>query len=780
MQMKSFLGHIAFVFAAAICSLQSADAQLAEPKLPDRVGWQPRSFACAETSAKLVFTKQDFEKGFNRFYTFPNVTECDGYEPGVSDFRERSGSLRLTYDPAARDPMTAEVRYRERYACDEGKGMAEHSFEWFGSLQPVDEDPDGIFPAAGFDSGMEEPAKFTYRPCAGLGEGAPSTPWISVYLGLVYQDDATGELVRKPFLQLDGGPSGAGEVAFGPVVEPSDGDVRLAVDGCAHISSGIDAVLTAYGEPEGGSYSWSATPSSVLSVDGDDATAVATAGSAGRGMVTVRYQDPEGRERSSQIEGSVVELESVNEGQPLPKLGLLDAKGKPTSKIVSVPVQMQPAGAGDLLDFKPDDPGIVISQGDGVRLHLQPLSEGTTVIQPRTVCGAAVGPAMPVQVVPCDDEVLAQLEREDQLAKEQHKNILQDIGKIRGSKELETAENETAKAAGDLLVKTGLLITGVLGGGKSATVAADVGASVLGHLDALYNLVNDTVTVVTDTGTENVPQALWSATQLAVEAAGSDLQQAGVDSLDAMDAAMRFSELLGTLVGENERLEWLAQQQEKYGREIEDIARRKVLCQPKKDGPKRDPDPKKCVSNCDPKPDPKPPVVPHPPPKTIDVPPDEPPPPNEPPVEEPPSPPLRVGLPYDQGKCGCGETRELPADQQGFAVLREGMGILNKCVTTFREGTLAPMAEAVKQGGELFVFAANATKAGPDAWISYATGTRPRIEELRRLLQSFGKPTQEFTAEMETCAGKPAAIEFGMYSPEAASQQPPLLDVKRP
>lgn len=83
-----------------------------------------------------------------------------------------------------------------------------------------------------------------------------------IFLGLVYEDDATGELVRKPFLGLDGGPSGTGMIAFGPVVEPWDDDVQLFVDGCAHISSGIDAVLTAHGEPAGGSYSWGATPSS--------------------------------------------------------------------------------------------------------------------------------------------------------------------------------------------------------------------------------------------------------------------------------------------------------------------------------------------------------------------------------------------------------------------------------------------------------------------------------------------------------------------------------------
>jgi hypothetical protein len=220
--MKFSLEHIALVIAAVLCSSQSAVAQLR-----DRVGWQPESFACAETSPPLVFTKQDFEKGFDRFYNFPDVNECDGYEPGVSDFWERSGSLRLTYNPAALSPMYAEVRYRERYACDEGKGMAEHSFEWSGSLQPVDEDPDGIFPAAGFDGGMEEPTRFTYQPCA-RDEGGPG-PWMDVYLGLVYKDDATGELVRKPFVQLNGGPSGAGKVAFGPIPEEEEYEVEVAV-----------------------------------------------------------------------------------------------------------------------------------------------------------------------------------------------------------------------------------------------------------------------------------------------------------------------------------------------------------------------------------------------------------------------------------------------------------------------------------------------------------------------------------------------------------------------
>jgi hypothetical protein len=127
---------------------------------------------CSDLIPPLAFTKEDFEKGFDRTYTIPEFTECDGAAIGGDPefYIHQSGQLRLHYVPSPIPRMYAEVRYRLREGCGADNPVGDFSWVWSGVLDPTDHDPEGIFPAAAYEDILAKPKILSDKACGGIGK----------------------------------------------------------------------------------------------------------------------------------------------------------------------------------------------------------------------------------------------------------------------------------------------------------------------------------------------------------------------------------------------------------------------------------------------------------------------------------------------------------------------------------------------------------------------------------------------------------------------------------
>jgi hypothetical protein len=408
------------LWAAGFGTLPSAAAQI------NRSFGVDADYSCGDTNPPLKFTSDDFRKGFERTYRFPPPSErC---ELGMEG--KRGGTIKLTYrpDPLAPlvpDPLAplvpqsesgdtwqlwAEVDYWEESDCriyeDDPPRPVRGSFQWAGELRPTDSDPEGIFPAAIYEEANAQPTRMSFPGCT---EGEPRDRTMDIRLVLVTQDPQTQAINRTPRLVLTGEFFGL-SLTFGPVQGESGEEPRLAVEGCMDLKLGSFGDLTAKGEPAGGTYEWTAEPSSTFGIDAGDAQAIVTGKTPGRGRVSVRYQTQEGQTATQSVEGSVVDLRSVNGGAPL-EVGVYDFDGKAGGAPArAFPTLQEPPDPG-LLRFELDDPALVtiVNEGDGVMVQGQGRV-GTTTAQAQTQCGESTGPLFTINVVPCDEETQARVD----------------------------------------------------------------------------------------------------------------------------------------------------------------------------------------------------------------------------------------------------------------------------------------------------------------------------------------------------------------------------------
>ncbi len=556
-----------------------------------------------------------------------------------------------------------------------------------------------------------------------------------------------------------------------PYDESKNAHVTLA--GCTELGVGQQGTVTAKGEPAGGTYRFWVDPSSTLGVAGQGATAKISGAEPGRATLGVEYSAPDGKTGKTSQPVTCLRLDSLNEGQPIPKIGLFDESGKKTEATRSVPVSVQPEGAGDLLVYKTANPGMLTVVGQGTEVLLQGLRKGKTTFQATTKCGGPTGPVAEVEVVGCDDEVMKKLEEEAKIVDENLKQAFEEDAHIRESEEFEEAE-KIGEATGELLLKTGSMIIGTLSGGASHSVHTAA------QIWEYGNIIHD--------GMKGGDSAATAGLLATVTAAKMAVAGAIITGVETLKAATEFGKSLGAMEGVADQLEANNKWIDHWRQMKEDVVRRQKICRTggepapppptepptKKEPPKKDPQPKKD----------QPPRKDQPPVKT------EPPttePPSEPPGEEPPSPPpptstpRHFGLPYDEGQCSCkagggkgqtiglgkvgptgpshagqagksgGKAPELGAKSGGPAEITQGLKNLGRCVQEFKDG---PLAEYWKTLNEWDALLTELQTAASSSQPATAQGAITRLDSLLGRTQEFDKAGRAFYEGFEPCPGE--------------------------
>ncbi len=534
----------------------------------------------------------------------------------------------------------------------------------------------------------------------------------------------------------------------------------VTIDGCKDLGTGETGTVTATAKPEGGSFKFWVEPADLMTVSASGATATLTGQKPGRGVLMVEYTTSDGKTAQSSAEASCVKIESYNGGQSIPQIALFDIDGKKKSGIVTVPVKGQPENATELVKFEPADPGVLSAVGVGNEVSLQGIRTGKTTLQAKTNCGEDTGPAVEVEVVNCDDETIATLERMMAAAKEGQKDAYKAIEEIVGTKEFEELENKIAESTGNLAVKTAGLIVGTLSGAKGVDAGVKTAGELFGRASNVIDILKG----------ENIEAHISNYSQLIVELAGGPFQQAIAGSIETLQAAKDFGTDLGKMIGSSRQLQSAMKEAEHWNKVVEDIVAKQKFCRKSKEQPQQKQQPP-----TEPKPEPteptaqtpKPPVQPPTEPASpVNTPIEEPTVPDEPTDDgteisppSPTSPPRQVGLPYSPSECGCNQTDSLAVSSKGFSTLQTGIENLGECVDNFGQGPLTNYIQTLQDWQTVFNKLQEATKAKPAEFKLVAEQSIPKMEALLGQTHSFDIAGKTFLKEFEKC---PESVSTGM------------------
>ncbi len=521
---------------------------------------------------------------------------------------------------------------------------------------------------------------------------------------------------------------------------------EVTLGGCIELGIGQQGQVAAAGKPEGGKYRYWTEPSDMMTIESDGATATITGASPGRGTLFVEYISPEGKTSQASQPATCVRIESYNGGDAIPQIPLFDIDGKKLAGVLKVPVAGQPSKIEELVDFIPADNTIITANGLENSLELIGNRQGKTTLQAKTSCGSITGPVIDVEVVNCDDETIATLNRMLEVAKENQRQAYGAIQRILGSADFEKAASEIAKSTYNLAEKTALLIIGTLTGeGMNASAAAINTAKILEAGASFKDIVTS----------ENNWEVTSNVLQVFVSQFGSDLAQAFTGGVEAGKSATEFGTYLGQLIGTNIELKSAMEQAEQANKNILEIDRLQRLCRRSTEQPKEQ-------EGAKPKPAPKPgepkPVT-EPTPATVTPPaeetPTEEPGENETPVT-PPAPaekPWQVGLPYKPDECGCNSSQGLGTSQEGFLALQTGMQNLNECVDNFHKVSLTGYLKTLQDWTALSESLVTSTRSGQTVFQLKAKEAVSQIDSLLQRTQSFDEAGKDFLRKFEKCPG---------------------------
>jgi hypothetical protein len=451
----------------------------------------------------------------------------------------------------------------------------------------------------------------------------------------------------------------------------SANQAQVAIAPCADIVVGQSASVQAKATPAGGQYDW--TGSGGVQVRGAGASATVTGAQPGRGGVQVRYTAPNGRTATDDKPVTSLRVKGLNGGAPIPQIGLYDVDGKPIGTPTIVALSVEPADAGDRLSFKAADVALLSVASRGDALMLQGLRPGKTQITGKTSCGQSVGGPWPVEVRRCTDDVVAQLAEFERIATEGFRQQAAAANRVLDTGAFQRAADGLGKASGDVLIKTGAMITGTLSG--TSTGATKVVSDVIGHAVNIRDLASS----------ESGWDALSAGSQEFVQIKGGPVSQGIANAIDLLKTAHDFGDKLGEVMKANQQLESLRKEMDNSDRVIRDILRRERICKEPQAKPPQEPEPRKPEPGRKPAP-PKPPGQPPQPPAPPGAPPREPPsePPSVPPPPYQPPPTRTLALPFDQS-CTCGAGRGVTASADGLATLQTGLGQMKSCNAGFED-----------------------------------------------------------------------------------------------
>jgi hypothetical protein len=559
------------------------------------------------------------------------------------------------------------------------------------------------------------------------------------------------------------------EITVMPYKEPDKPEVTLL--GCSDLGNEEQSNVIATGKPEGGKFRFWVEPGNLFNVEADgESSANLTGATPGKGTLYVEYTTPEGKTNQTSQAASCVKIENYNGGQPIPQIALYDIDGKKLQGIKTVPVDAQPENASELVKFEPADPGVLTATGIGGEVTLQGLRPGTTTLQAKTKCGETSGPSVEVEVVNCDDETIATLERMKKAATENLVEATERLQKEAGSPEFEKARDELVSSTRELLAKAALTI---IANGKSPTTVIKVAAEIADKGSALSEAIASSTpeemkdnigkTAAGDSFEKIVEKQfgekigdLWGKS-LSAAIAVAEVQQ----------AAQKFGENIGEILKHDDVMEGLTENYEKAMRDYKRIDYRQQFCkkgneQPQsKEQPKSDPTskPKEPTQPKEPSPKPDPttgdqskPTEPTPTePKSDDEVIGDP----EPPIV----PPKQVGLPYEPSDCGCNQSKELIVKSADFSSMSTGMKNLGDCVENFRSISLTDYQNSLQEISTMTDSLSTSLKTNAEAFLVKAKASKPRLDNLVNRVKAYDKAGTEFVNTMNKC---PESVTTGM------------------
>lgn len=366
-------------------------------------------------------------------------------------------------------------------------------------------------------------------------------------------------------------------------------DPTVSFDACLHLAKGEVRNVTAEGSPSDGSYRFS-TFGSTFAVRGTGGNAAEVRGQTpGKGDVTVQYERS-GRIASATVAGSVVDVVSINGGAPIPKLGIYGANGLQIRDTRNFPLRLDPVDGYVQMTLEDDTLASVVNTASVVQL--QPTKIGRTTMQAKTLCGTAVGPRVPIEIVRCDDEVQRQLRTQQAQLKSQIDQLVKRITSLTADAEFQEAATEIAQSTKDIAIKTGESIVGTLSFGESQRIAfaAKRGITlskqitinskrldVVGTTWDIGDMLNDAGEATDSPGDwQKVGKPILSA---AIMLAQNEAIALGKTYGEAYLAAEKFGRHLGTLAGVAEQLEQLEPQLDRAVKEYVRISTRLEYCE---------------------------------------------------------------------------------------------------------------------------------------------------------------------------------------------------------
>lgn len=566
------------------------------------------------------------------------------------------------------------------------------------------------------------------------------------------------------------------EITVEPYKESDKPEVTLL--GCSDLEVGGQSMVAATGKPVGGTFRFWAEPSSILTVETDGSSANITGTAAGKGTLYVEYTTPDGKTAQSSQPASCVKIESYNGGQAIPQIALYDIDGQKLSGIKTVPVDAQPANAAELVKFVPADPGVLTAVGVGSEVTLQAVRLGTTTLQAKTNCDEPTGPAVEVEVVNCDDETIATLERMKKAALENLVEATDQLQKTAGSPDFEKARDELVSSTIELLAKAGLTI--VTSGKAKVSMNPNIDSKVVNVAIEIADKGAALSDLIASSNTEEFKNNLGKSAsgesfeQIVEKQFGETVGELWGKSLSAeigvvevQQAAQKFGDNIGEILKHEAVMEGLSKNYENALRNLDRIEKRQQFCkkgneQPQpKEQPKTEPTPK-------PK-EPTPPKKPSPKPEPTkgDQPNPTEPAPTEPTADdevigdpEPPViPPKQVGLPYEPANCGCDKAKDLTVASADFAAMGKGMKNLGSCVDDFKNTSLNDYHLALQEISALTDTLSTSLKANAEAFLVKAKESKPKLDELVSRVKTYDKAGTEFLGKMNKC---PESVTTGM------------------
>ncbi len=545
--------------------------------------------------------------------------------------------------------------------------------------------------------------------------------------------------------------------------KPSEKPV-LTLNGCASTGVGEQGIVTATAKPEGGSYKFWVEPGDILSVTSDgSATATITGLMPGEGVLMAEYTTIDGKTAQTSLEASCVNIESYNQGNAIQQIAFYDLSGKKTEGILTIPVTGQPENVAELVKFEPANPGLLSAVGLGSDVTLQGIATGKTTLQAKTKCGTNTGPAIEVEVVNCDDETIARLEKMEQAAAENLKIAINEVLRSTNSPESVKARNDFLISFNLMMGKIGLTI---LANGKAPTKFAGQAFEIADKGGALLDIIGSSNSEEIRTNIDKVTagETFERGVKSIFGETISDLYGKSLSGAIALyevyDATEKFADNAVKLGLNEESIGELMRKMEKVSFEYDVIKARQQLCRMEKSKNENEE-----IELADLKPIPQEQA-----PKLGQTPKSEPTaveqPQSDQPVDEPSTnddeiivdpeppviPPKQVGLPYEPSDCGCNKTKNLTVSSTDFSTLAAGIQNLGECVKDFSTTTLKDYQQALQEMSELTKTLSSTLESDAEAFLIQAKQLQPQLDSIVKRIRAYDEAGNAFLNQMQNCS----------------------------